>query len=162
MGYNTDFEGVIGILPPMTVKDLKTIEKFIENPGSNNAGIHTSNCDFKFNDDGTGILWNGYEKSYEMEVWLPFLITKFFKPMGYKLNGTMLARGESMSDHWRMVVKDNIFSRLEGHADHTPGEAMDEDDLAIFLSSTGLEDLDRDDLQKVARKLLKQFSITRK
>lgn len=163
MGYSTDFEGTIKIEPPLAAKDLKKIQKFLDDP-TFPEGFYTRHCDFEITEDCDGIRWNGSEKSYDMDNILPLLIQKFFKPMGYKLNGVMLAQGESMEDRWRLVAKDNVVQRLAGHADHDPGEEVNETDLAVFLNSKcgSLSLDDRDDAAKAAAIILKNFIVVRK
>lgn len=53
------------------------------------------------------IEWDEAEKFYEAPLWMKYIIDKILAPRGYVLNGTVEAQGESPSDRWRLVVRDN-------------------------------------------------------
>jgi hypothetical protein len=163
MGYSTDFEGTIKIEPALTAKDMKKIEKFIEDP-TFPSDFYTHHCDYEITEECDGIRWNGSEKSYDMDKILPLLIQKFFKPMGYKLNGVMLAQGESMEDRWRMVVKDNVVKRLSGHGELDPSEPLDHESLLAFFHDKlgGRVNLDAGAVDRLTTLLLTHFTIVRK
>jgi hypothetical protein len=75
--------------------------------------------------DGSAIEWNGGEKFYDSEEWMAYLIGHFLKPgaaasaelsflqANHTLNGTIKAQGEDMDDRWKLVVKDNVVSRID-------------------------------------------------
>lgn len=91
-------------------------------------------CDFWPTEDGTAIVWNGKEKTYEATEWISFLIQNFLsgaclvekyrdirpdwdfsqvpdftKP--HDVNGILNAFGEESGDIWRIVVESNRVRR---------------------------------------------------
>lgn len=83
-------------------------------------------CNFEPNEEGTAIVWNEAEKTYEAKKakkWIEYIITRFLsstaitKGQGLELfkdfqhnhvcNGELLAQGESIHDRWVLVVKNN-------------------------------------------------------
>lgn len=103
MGYTTTFIGKIKFDRPLDAEDSWEISDYIADSGDN--------IDWEVCDGGQALRWNGMEKSYFMPEKLENLIHKFFVPMGYALNGKMLAQGESPGDVWKLIVKDNVVSR---------------------------------------------------
>ena len=70
-------------------------------------------CQWVPNDDGTAIVWDESEKFDAYVEWLEYLIANFLEPWGYKLNGTVLWRGEDFHDIGRINVSDNdVTSQL--------------------------------------------------
>ena len=67
-------------------------------------------CDWVPNEDGTHLQWNGSEKFYAYVKWLKYLITNFFAPLGYSLNGEVQWRGEEWEDTGFIIVKNNVVS----------------------------------------------------
>jgi len=91
-------------------------------------------CDWVSTDDGTAIEWDGGEKFYDSAAWMTYLIDTFlsdgctlmremasgmdpdrFYPDEFEaftfdhvLNGVIEAQGEETSDHWWLLVKDNV------------------------------------------------------
>ena len=64
-------------------------------------------CQWRPNDDGTAIEWDGGEKFYEYEAWLRYLIDKVLAPNKYVLNGAVLWQGEDIEDRGKLIVKNN-------------------------------------------------------
>lgn len=56
------------------------------------------------------LRWDGGEKFYEYVEWLKYLVTNFFKPWGYTLNGTVEWQGEDRNDRGLIIVKDNVVT----------------------------------------------------
>lgn len=84
-------------------------------------------CSFKASEDGTSLVWDGSEKTYDGADWIKYLIVHFlgnnplmqtinpelYEKHGFTphiLNGVMYARGEECNDLWRIIVKDNLVS----------------------------------------------------
>lgn len=107
MGYTTDFEGNIGIVPALTDEEVSKLNEFMgeRHDGDGFPGIW---CDWEVHDTGSMIAWNDSEKSYSMPEWMVYLIQNFLQ--GHTLNGTMSAQGEEPDDMWLLHVKDNIVS----------------------------------------------------
>ena len=58
-------------------------------------------------DENDHLVWNNAEKFYGYIDWLEYLITHFFAPKGYHLNGEIFWRGENFNDYGSIAVKDN-------------------------------------------------------
>lgn len=87
-------------------------------------------CNFLPTEDGTAIRWNECEKTYEGYAWIKYLIDHFLKPKAkthnmespsfkdftynHICNGELIAQGEDPTDHWKIVVKDNVVSVKKG------------------------------------------------
>jgi hypothetical protein len=121
MGYTTEFEGAITINPPAGFTLTDKVNEFCNQRHDdggwarrNDPGVMPSiHCDWEVAASGEEIAWNGSEKSYEMERWLPILIEKFFKGK-HTLNGEMRAQGEDPDDRWAIVCTDNVVTVKRG------------------------------------------------
>ena len=67
-------------------------------------------CQWRPNDDGTAIEWDGGEKFYNYVEWLEYIIKNFLAPKDYVLNGAVNWQGESLDDMGIINVKDNVIS----------------------------------------------------
>lgn len=123
MGYSTNFKGQIKIDPPASAELIRDVNAFCEKRHGDSINVYKDHpgfyCNWKVSEDGTSILWNGSEKSYDMDTWLPILIEKFFVQNNHILNGTVIAQGEDVGDTWTILVKDNIVERVDGHIKDT-------------------------------------------
>ena len=108
MGYTTDFDGKIDIVPPLNEKEIEYLSKFADSRRMNreNGEYYVGGtgmlgqgddediidyntppssqpslwCQWIPTDDGTAIVWDGNEKFYESPQWMKFLIEHFLKP----------------------------------------------------------------------------------
>lgn len=64
-------------------------------------------CDFEPNEDGSAIIWNQSENTYDGLEWITYLVTKYLVPRGYVVNGRFDANGEEHGDFWAIVVENN-------------------------------------------------------
>jgi hypothetical protein len=64
------------------------------------------------NEEGTQLEWNGQAKTYNTENWIVYLIERFFRPLGYTLNGIIEAQGEERSDKWGIQVINNTVRAI--------------------------------------------------
>ena len=64
-------------------------------------------CQWIINDNNE-LEWDGGEKFYSYTEWMNFLITHFFAPEGYILNGAINFQGEDYNDRGTLYVTDNI------------------------------------------------------
>jgi hypothetical protein len=82
-------------------------------------------CQWVPAEDGSEIMWNDAEKFYEAEAWMQYIIDHFIGPnplaqselpflKGHTVNGTISADGEESDDFWKLLVTDNVVSRIEG------------------------------------------------
>lgn len=65
-------------------------------------------CEWSPSLDGTTLAWNDQEMFDEYIEWIRFLIRHFYRPWGYKLNGTVEWSGEEQGDAGRIEIKDNV------------------------------------------------------
>jgi hypothetical protein len=85
-------------------------------------------CGWVPSDDGTAIEWNGVEKFHDADEWMAYLIDHFLKPAAvtsrdggqfeqftydHVLNGCIEAQGEDPDDLWRLVVANNVVTRVD-------------------------------------------------
>lgn len=159
MGYTTDFEGRIEIIPPLNAEEITFLREFngtrrmhwkqgpyyihkvegeIKDFGQawDHPDVIDNNreatgqpglwCQWKPTEDGTAIEWDGGEKFYHSVEWMQYLIDHFIgaspraRPAlqflrSHVLNGEIEAQGEDRNDRWKLVVKNNVASKIEGH-----------------------------------------------
>lgn len=95
-------------------------------------GVPSLWCDFTPTPDGKAIVWNESEKTQESDCWIRYIIDHFLKPDAHSkncderdpqfkefqynhvCNGELLAQGEDPHDRWKVLVKDNVVTRIEG------------------------------------------------
>ena len=87
--------------------DLSVIDH--NDPPKNQPGLW---CQWVPSADGEGIEWNGGEKFYYYVEWLNYIIKNFLIPWGLVLNGTVKWRGEDFDDAGKIIVKDNVVSKI--------------------------------------------------
>lgn len=76
-------------------------------------------------EDGAALEWDEGEKFYDSQEWMAYLIDHFLKPgalassaipflqANHVLNGTIKAQGEDMGDRWKLVVTNNVVTRVD-------------------------------------------------
>lgn len=159
MGYNTDFTGSIQIEPPLNQSEINYLTKFgwtrhktrkqgpfyvvdqewneysfndpnainINSPEGKQPGIW---CHFIPTEDGSELVWDESEKTYDATEWIEYLINTFLKTnatakdsklpyfenftFDHVCNGELFACGEDYDDRWKIVVKDNKVSVKQG------------------------------------------------
>lgn len=111
MGYTTDFMGQFDFSTPLTVSQKSQLAEFADQRHGGNTekfpempGFY---CQWRPNEEGTALEWDGGEKFYEYEAWLEYLIEHFFTPWKVKLNGSVKWRGEDWNDTGIINVTDN-------------------------------------------------------
>jgi len=75
-------------------------------------------CQWKLNEDGTELEWDGSEKFYSYVEWLQYLITHFLEPWGIKLNGEVEWQGEESGDFGKIIATDNIITVKIGRKEY--------------------------------------------
>lgn len=110
MGYNTSFEGVINIAPPLTANEVEELNMFFDarHDDRNTPSIW---CDLVAYE--SLIKWNGSEKTYALDEWIRYVINHFIGK-DHTCNGKMIAHGEDYGDIWQIVVIDNEVSTRKG------------------------------------------------
>ena len=150
MGYTTDFEGEFKVEPPLSATEVAYLKRFATTrhcehqpgpyvadgssdcPGTGTCaqegeGVPGLWCKWEPSDDGTAISWNGFEKFYDADLWIAWLIQHMLGPEAaellgpaekprpelrlltcdHVLSGTVNAQGQNPSDRWQIVVRDN-------------------------------------------------------
>jgi hypothetical protein len=69
-------------------------------------------CQWRPNDDGTEIEWDGNEKFYDYVEWIAYLVGAILEPRGYELNGSVEWRGEDWDDTGQIVIDKNDVQTL--------------------------------------------------
>jgi len=120
MGYSTEFKGKISFDQEVSELFAEEINFFCrkrhcteDNHNKTSDYAPSLWCDWEVAEDRKGLEWNGSEKSYDMDKWLPLLINKFLEPAGIICNGFVEAQGENVGDHWAIEVTDNEVRILE-------------------------------------------------
>jgi hypothetical protein len=158
MGYSTKFSGIITVTPPLNARERTYLREFAEvrhmDRDQGPYYIEGGNNDIRHHDrpfygqpslwccwvptaDGTGIVWNGQEKSAHGPEWIAYLRDHFLAPdaiiqqmqrdgawpedwpsfegftFDHTLNGIMSAEGDNPDDVWGLVVTDNEITVRE-------------------------------------------------
>lgn len=118
MGYSTDFTGELKFNKELAASELSELKKFFgedcrDHPEWDGAsGLYY--IDLEFNDDFSGIRWNGAEKTYDMPECINMIITNMRKKFpSFGLFGEMLAQGEDYDDRWVLTIVDGKATRKE-------------------------------------------------
>ena len=114
MGYYTDYYGKLMINKPLTAEDKETLSYIMKVEHNNDNSIVPRGWNSWDYRERHGEEWLHIEengKHYYEEQWLNFLISQFFKPKGYLLNGNIVWIGEDGWDLGAMRVKDNVVER---------------------------------------------------
>lgn len=107
MGYTTDFDGSVSVMPPLNPHEIAYLRKFAESRRMhrNNGPYYIGTgafgqdrepdiidyneppppqpglwCQWVPTDDGTAIIWDGGEKFYEADEWMRYIIDTFLRP----------------------------------------------------------------------------------
>jgi hypothetical protein len=134
-GYKNSFEGNYGVDGEYFVggggfagqERDRSVKDFNEPPATQ-PGLW---CQWIINEDGE-IEWDQGEKFYNAGDWMIYIIDNFLAPKGYICNGEIFARGEEDDDIWKIVVKDNKVTTVEG-------SVIYDDDASITLQTNAGE-----------------------
>lgn len=156
MGYSTDFAGRIEITPPLNETEIRYLKMFANTRhmqreqgeyyvdgtfGHDETGVLKNCyntppesqpdlwCKFEPTDDGTALVWDESEKTYNGLEWVRYLIDTFLKPgavadsvediqfadftFDHVCNGELLAQGEDIDDRWKILVANNIVQYID-------------------------------------------------
>lgn len=94
--------------------------KNYNNPPSTQPGLW---CHWEVSEDGSSLQWNGAEKFYDYAEWLAYLDSRFFKPWGVSLNGSIYWFGEDSSDRGLMLYVEGVLHVATG----------EKEELEVFL-----------------------------
>ena len=126
MGYDTRFVGHFILDRPLMKEHKASLEEFAEivhTPGEDGKPRYPEcqYCQWVPTMDATGIGWDGGEKFYCWLEWLAYLIERYLKPWGYRLNGEVrwVGEGETHSvdrrkrDQGLIIVRDNVVETID-------------------------------------------------
>ena len=101
MGYNTDFTGEMYFNQELTGKQIAALNEMLgedcrEHPEWLPVAKDLTWIDLEFNDDYSGIQWNGSEKSYDMAAKLNLIVAVMRRTCcpDFGFNGKIEARDE--------------------------------------------------------------------
>jgi len=113
MGYTTQFDGELLFTKPLTNEQRIALENIFDEDvrdheddwGVDTRETYMSYVDLEFNDDNTGMRWNGAEKTYEMDSLINLILRLMREKWpDFGVEGKMLAQGESIGDIWTITV----------------------------------------------------------
>ena len=113
MGYTTQFDGELRFIKPLTDEQRIALENIFDEDvrdheddwGVDTRETYMSYVDLEFNDDNTGMRWNGAEKTYEMDSLINLVLRLMREKWpDFGVEGKMLAQGESVGDIWTITV----------------------------------------------------------
>lgn len=93
-------------------------------------------CQWVIGGNNDELVWDEGEKFYDYVEWLEYMISNFFDPLGYILNGDITWDGEESDDTGVIHVEDNIVDVEYGVHVHSMS-AMDTDDMIKELEKRG-------------------------
>ncbi|HEX8575790.1 MAG TPA: hypothetical protein VF677_05810 [Flavobacterium sp.] len=111
MGYNTDFLGELKFTTELTGKALAKVKSFLgencrDHPEWNSNGSYIQ---LEFNDDFTGLKWDGNEKTYGMTESVNLIIRETKKEFpDFGLQGQFICQGEDIEDRWLLKIENGI------------------------------------------------------
>ena len=109
MGYFTDYKGELKFTQPLTdaqIADLNTMlgEFCPDHPEWNVP--HIRSIDLKFTKDGSGLTWNGAEKTADLNQVVEFVLDVMHTEYpDFGLTGKILAQGEDINDRWQLYLE---------------------------------------------------------
>ena len=112
MGYNTDFKGTLFFKEELTRAQIVEIKKFFGEDCRDHSewSANYKNLlyiNLEFNEDMTGIIYDGNEKAYYMVEHVNLIIENMRKIWPeFALTGTFLCQGEDVEDRWELVFND--------------------------------------------------------
>jgi hypothetical protein len=111
MGYTTKFEGELLFGNVLTNLQEQELLKFLgedcrDHPEWKSGDL--THIDLEFNEDKSGIRWNGSEKTYELPEKINLIISKMCEKFPeFSLIGTLEAQGEEHTDRWNLEMENN-------------------------------------------------------
>jgi hypothetical protein len=82
-------------------------------------------CPWEIADDGSAVLAPVDEsKHYDFVEWIAYIIDRFLKPWGYKLNGQTTWNGQEDDDFGIILVRDNEVLVQYGQRSYGPVESL--------------------------------------
>ena len=120
MGYSTKFAGELLFTRPLTHYQVADLENFLGEDCRGHSweeflGMKPSltYIDLKFNNEQTGLRWDGSEKTYDLVEKVNLIILWMKTKYGsdsFGLTGSMNAIGESNDDVWILMIGEDGFA----------------------------------------------------
>lgn len=109
MGYSTEFKGEFKFSRELLSSELMEIKKFFgedcrEHPEWKRVGDYFYYINLKFNDDFSGIRWDGSEKTGDLTDYINLIIDNV-DIKDFLLTGKMLAQGEDIDDRYEIHIE---------------------------------------------------------
>jgi len=112
MGYSTEFKGEIKFNQELTASQLAEVRKFLgedcrDHPEWGAEDLY--HVDLEFNDDFSGLRWDGAEKTYNMVGLVNMIVSNMRSAVSGEFGfvGEMVAQGEDYDDRWTLVCSEN-------------------------------------------------------
>lgn len=126
MGYSTDFKGELKFKEELKASEISFLNTYLEKDRrdigfEDDSKVYVSDREYwyhinlMFNEDFSGIKWNGSEKTYnlpEIINWLLKLMKEQFNKE-FVLEGKLFAQGEEYDDKWELIMIENIATNNE-------------------------------------------------
>lgn len=112
MGYNTEFSGELLFKNPLSETEIDYMESFfwIELHIENEGKIYVN---LEFNEDWTGLRWDGSEKTRLLEESINHIIEKMRDNfIDFELTGEIKAQGEEIGDLYIIKIENNRAVRV--------------------------------------------------
>lgn len=120
MGYTTSFQGELKFKQELSATELAELRKYLGKDrrdigwGKDKLDVFWCHIDFEFNDDFSGIRWDGSEKFYDADDVVNFLTDRMReKYPEFELVGELSAQGESYDDRWILRMVNGVATRIE-------------------------------------------------
>ncbi len=107
MGYNTRFSGQLDFVEPLSAEQTLALSKLLGEDCRDHPEWEADlySIDLRVTADGSGLQWDGSEKTYEMEKLVNVVLRQMrLEFPSFGLTGTLLAQGEEVSDRWALVI----------------------------------------------------------
>ncbi len=105
MGHTTIFTGEFKLDKPLTEEHRMLIDKITQTRHECNC-LPSYYCQWRLDETGTKIGWDGKEKFYGYAEWLG-TIKLFLELLGYKISGKVFWRGEDKGDVGTIKIRNN-------------------------------------------------------
>lgn len=114
MGYSTTFKGELKFTTEPTAKQLAALKQMLgedcrDHPEWGAKDLYY--IDLAFLDDFSGLMWDGAEKTYDLDKTVNVVINVMRQQWPeFGLAGMLSAQGESFDDRWVLVIGENGFA----------------------------------------------------
>ncbi len=118
MGYTTIFTGGFNLDKPLTAAHRRLIEGVTQARHQEEC-LPSHYCQWKVDETGTKIIWDGGEKFYGHIEWLG-IIKLFLELLGYEMSGKIFWRGEERGDVGTIKIRNGLVKVWSAAANNEP------------------------------------------